>query len=110
MSRQYYLHGVSVLDINIYQREGAYLSAVCTALDQVNIFWQYNAVLFLDDDSGSDDDDDILVRCFLFHTLIDLSSNFSVYQAGVYSVGIKLFNSSPECIKYACGIYCLNQP
>jgi hypothetical protein len=54
MSRQYYLSGVScfvdayvhVMDRNIYHREGAYLSELCTALDQVNIFWQYNAVLF----------------------------------------------------------------
>ena len=28
-----------VMDRNIYQREGAYLSVVCTVLDQVNIFW-----------------------------------------------------------------------
>jgi len=92
------------MDKNIYQREGAYLIAVCTALDQVNIFWQYTAVLFFDDGSGSVDDDDIVVRCFLFRTSIDLSSNFSVYRKGVYSVGIKLFNSSPECIKNVCGI------
>jgi len=49
-------------------------------------------------DSGSgsdddDDDDDIVVRYILFHTLINLSSNFSLHQKGVYSVGIKLFNS-----------------
>jgi len=72
------------MDRNIYQREGAYLSAVCTALDQVNIFWQYNAVLFFDHGSGSDDDDDdIVARCFLLRTLIDLSSKFSVYRKGV---------------------------
>jgi hypothetical protein len=45
------------------------------------------------DDDDDDDDDDIVVRYILFHTLIDLLSNFSLYRTGVYSVGIKLFNS-----------------
>jgi len=98
MSQQCYLRGVScfvhayvhVMDRNIYQREGAYLSALCTALDQVNIFWQYNAVLFFFYDGDGGTDDDIVVRYFLFPTLIGLSSNFSHYRKGVYPVGIKL--------------------
>jgi len=61
-------------------------------------------VLFFDDDGGSSDNDDIVVRYFLFRTLIDLSSNFSLYRKGVYSVGIKLFNSPTECTKNVCGI------
>ena len=43
---------VHVTDRNIYQREDAYLSALCTALDQVNIFLQNNAVLCFDDGGG----------------------------------------------------------
>jgi len=43
---------VHVKDRIIYQREGACLSVFCTALDQVNIFWQNNAVLFFDDGGG----------------------------------------------------------
>jgi hypothetical protein len=66
------------MDRNIYQREGVYLNALCTALDQVNIFWQYNAVLLFDD-SGGGSDDDIVVKYFLFCTFIGVSSNFSLY-------------------------------
>lgn len=58
------------MDRNIYQRGGAYLRALCTALVQVNMFWQNNAVLFFDGGAGGSDDDDIVVRYFLFCTLI----------------------------------------
>jgi len=108
MSRQCYLRGVSCfVDAScmwwteIYIREKVHIWARYVQPLTRSIYFGNIMLYCFFYDGGSDD---IVVRYFLFPSLIGLSSNFSHYRKGVYPVGIKLFNNPPECTKNVCGI------